>query len=658
VRHILTDIVGFDLNPLAVIAARTNYLLALGNLIRHLPSVEIPVYLCDSVLTPAGTSGAEPAQTQALFNDYELTSTVGTFAMPRAVVVGGHLADIARMLEDAVKLRYTTDEFQQRVHLGLPDLDDQAISSLGLLFEKLGKLERDGRNGLWARLIKNAFAPVFAGRFEFVIGNPPWIRWTYLADAYRAATLPMWTEYGLFSLRGMAARLGSGEKDFSMLFTYAAADRYLAEGGTLGFVITQEVVKGKGAGEGFRRFRIGRSGAELKVVKAHDLVAVAPFEGASNKTSVLVLRKGEPTVYPLPYTKWRRNSGVGYVPTDATLRRALELTSREDLVARPIATSSVSAWQTAPQSSIGGFNAFRGTAAYVARRGAGTDPYGVFWLRVLEVRDGVLAVENLPELGKRDVEKVSAQLIEPDLVYPAIRGSDIRRWAARPEISVLVTQDPATRRPYPAHDLRVRLPLTYQYLERFRDVLLSRGSATIRELAERTEPWAMFGIGEYTFAPYRVTWKRMASELVAAVLGTWHTAYGPRLLVPTETTSFIPAQTIEEAHYLAAVLNAPPVRAYVLSFSAPGRGFGAPSIMQQVALPAYNPANAVHAALSAAGARAAELAASQAGAAQAELVQIERELARLVADLFGIPEKDLRAMLRTELPAGPLGLHD
>jgi hypothetical protein len=145
---------------------------------------------------------------------------------------------------------------------------------------------------------------------------------------------------------------------------------------------------------------------------------------------------------------------------------------------------------------------------------------------------------------------------------------------------------------------------------------------------------------------------------VTAVLGTWHTAYGPRLLLPTETTSFIPAQTIEEAHYLAAVLNAPPVRAYVLSFSSPGRGIGAPSIMQQLALPAYDSANPVHAALSDAGARAADLAASQAGAAQAELAEIERELTRLVAGLFSIPAKDLRAMLRIALPAGPLGLHD
>ena len=51
-KKILTNVVGFDLNPLAVMAARTNYLVAIKELIRHVDHVEIPVYLCDSIATP------------------------------------------------------------------------------------------------------------------------------------------------------------------------------------------------------------------------------------------------------------------------------------------------------------------------------------------------------------------------------------------------------------------------------------------------------------------------------------------------------------------------------------------------------------------------------------------------------------------------------
>ena len=113
------------------------------------------------------------------------------------------------------------------------------------LYAKLQGLNAEGRNGIWPRIIKNNFAPVFmsAERFDLVIGNPPWVNWESLSDEYRRATLPLWQEYGLFSLRGHAARLGGGKKDLSMLMLYAAAQHYLRPHGTLAFLVTQTLFK-------------------------------------------------------------------------------------------------------------------------------------------------------------------------------------------------------------------------------------------------------------------------------------------------------------------------------------------------------------------------------------------------------------------------------
>ncbi|MCM8819287.1 MAG: SAM-dependent DNA methyltransferase, partial [Candidatus Omnitrophica bacterium] len=70
-KRIVSNIWGFDLNPLAVIAARTNYLFALGDLVNELERVEIPIYLCDSVLTPTRTTGN-------LFGEFlEVSTSVG-----------------------------------------------------------------------------------------------------------------------------------------------------------------------------------------------------------------------------------------------------------------------------------------------------------------------------------------------------------------------------------------------------------------------------------------------------------------------------------------------------------------------------------------------------------------------------------------------------
>ena len=66
-RKICRNIVGIDLNPLAVIAARTNYLLALGPLLRHRGSeaLGIPVYLGDSIRLPSQSRRGEEANDNA-----------------------------------------------------------------------------------------------------------------------------------------------------------------------------------------------------------------------------------------------------------------------------------------------------------------------------------------------------------------------------------------------------------------------------------------------------------------------------------------------------------------------------------------------------------------------------------------------------------------
>jgi len=133
----------------------------------------------------------------------------------------------------------------------------------------------------------------------------------------------------------------------------------------------------------------------------------------------------------------------------------------------------------------------------------------------------------LPELGKRRISKVEER-IEGNLVFPVVRGRDIRRWNAMPEIYALIVQDPKKRVGYEGEWMKINLPRTFGYLHKFKDVPLSRGSNVVRELAEKTAFYTMYGIGEYTFAPYKVVWKRMASDLEAVVLSKVKTPVGEK----------------------------------------------------------------------------------------------------------------------------------
>src|SRR5262249_3358302 len=116
------------------------------------------------------------------------------------------------------------------------------------------------------------------GRFDVIVGNPPWIGWETLPAAYREATRSLWIVPGLFGYPGLAPILGAGKKDLSMLLSCIATDRLLADEGWLAFLTTQAVFK-TSAGAGLRRFSVGEGQTAVHVAHVEDLSAVQPFPG-------------------------------------------------------------------------------------------------------------------------------------------------------------------------------------------------------------------------------------------------------------------------------------------------------------------------------------------------------------------------------------------
>jgi hypothetical protein len=465
------------------------------------------------------------------------------------------------------------------------ELDPQSAETARAAYlEALGDLAAGLQPGdVPVRCVDAILQPPDVEPFDIVAGNPPWVRWDHLTAEYRQATLPLWKSYGLFSLKGFDAVSGAGKKDLCMLCTYVAADKFLRTGGKLAFLVTQEVFKSKGAGDGFRRFRIGPDGPPLRVIAAHDFVALRPFRDAANKSAALLLTKGEPTEYPLPYCVWTRDK-TGSL-------------AKQTLVARPMG-SITGPWRTTtPEES--GPSSLEGPNAYKPVLGFNANPYGVFWLEVRQQLSGGLAdVRNLPELGKSAIPAVSA-ILEAEPIYPAVRGADIQPWRATPRIHVLAVQDPVARYGYPEELLRARWPRVSEYLEQFREILLERALYRRYHQQSARPYYSQFNMAASAFAPYKVVWRRMTNDIAAAVISTWDGPLGRKIVLPLETTAFIGVETAEEAHYLCAYLNSSAVRSFVKSFSAAGRGFGTPSTIGRVRIPKFDPANATHRALAA-----------------------------------------------------------
>lgn len=685
-QKILHNVVGFDLNPLAVLTARVNYLLAIADLLEYQDEdITIPVYLADSVRTPA--MGEE------LFNQDTLIfpTAVGEFQVPSLLAKPRRFDRLCEIIEECLEVGDSAEEFVAQLESELrlaskKKWDENAKKLTHTLYETMWDLHQRKLNGLWSRLLKNNFAPLTLGEFDYIVGNPPWINWEHLPEKYRESTRPLWMRYGLAGTsKGGRSRLGAVKVDISALMTYTVVDTLLKEGGRLGFVVTQSLFK-TAAGAGFRSFQIPHpaplprrstppSGPiPLRVIRVDDLVKLQPFEGASNRTALLVLEKGTPTRYPVPYFLWRKK-GKKRFTSDSPLEDVLRATQRLEWVAEPVdPANSTSLWLTVPPAAL---QALRkkvlGRSVYIAHAGAYTGgANAVYWVKVKKVKivgkrpGGLVRIRNITKGAKVKVRKVT-RAVEPHLLYPLLRGRDVQRWQAKPSAYIIVPYPhtpklkPHTHTPklgvIPIADMKKHYPRTYAYLKRFKRTLLARADAMVKSALARGEPFYFYGaVGPHTFAPWKVVWTRIA-KIEAAVVGSHLMPYlkQSKPVVPQETITLVECASKGEAHYICALVNSSPFQFAATSYSQEGgKSMGSPHILEHIRIPRFDPANPVHRRLEALSMRAHRVAKRGKGAHKAAkrrkarvLRRIEARIDRVAARVWGLSRAELKEIQQT-----------
>ncbi|APW60853.1 hypothetical protein [Paludisphaera borealis] len=141
-------------------------------------------------------------------------------------------------------------------------------------------------------------------------------------------------------------------------------------------------------------------------------------------------------------------------------------------------------------------------------------------------------------------------LVEPSFLYPLVKGADLIHPAReRPRRALIVTQEKLGAE---TRDLADRAPRLWAYLQA-RAAWFDKRRSSIYKAAP---PFALFGIGPYTFAPYK-----------AAVAGLHRPsrfrAVGPvdgRPTVFDDTCYILPCQSALEAAVLTAACNDPITR--------------------------------------------------------------------------------------------------
>ena len=256
----LNNIVGTDVHPLAVTIARINYLLALSeHLEKDLGSGEVPplpVFLADALIGPLTYRGPEAVPIAVDVGKEEefripLESAIDEDKLTKTI---DYMDDFAKLVASPEQTEHMANIFRRWVQDIYDDLTNPTFRNLWASnFELLVKLIRDGRDSIWAYILKNLSRPLVLAEkgFDVVAGNPPWL-------SYRYINSPVWQE-DVKALNIYYQLIDSGDvnlftqMDLSTLFFAHAKDRYLKDGGTLAFVMPRSVLTGAKQHRPFQR---------------------------------------------------------------------------------------------------------------------------------------------------------------------------------------------------------------------------------------------------------------------------------------------------------------------------------------------------------------------------------------------------------------------
>src|SRR5205807_849380 len=97
--------------------------------------------------------------------------------------------------------------------------------------------------------------------------------------------------------------------------------------------------------------------------------------------------------------------------------------------------------------------------------------------------------------------------------------------------------------------IRKNAAQTWDYLVAHSGLLNKRGSSIYRN----RPPFSIFGVGDYSFAPWKVAISGFYKKLSFVTVGPAN----DKAVVLDDTSYFLPCQTKEQASFLTALLNSP-----------------------------------------------------------------------------------------------------
>lgn len=255
--HIVDNVIGFDVHPLAVIIAKTNYLLALKDILHAKKGpISIPVYLSDSLKTPTKkidvSSSIPTFEFEALDKKFRFPISVAEDIGKMDDVVGA-LREYGQQFELKIenaavsKFNFDPDEYAKNTVLDFEKrmkfvYNEEVSKILVQSLETLYDLIRRQEDAIWPYVLRNMYKPIAIAsrKIDAIVGNPPWIAQQAIHDVgYKRFLKEKSLEYGLAEPKEVN---NIPNMELASLFFCQCVKQYLSPKGIIGFVLPRSVL--------------------------------------------------------------------------------------------------------------------------------------------------------------------------------------------------------------------------------------------------------------------------------------------------------------------------------------------------------------------------------------------------------------------------------
>jgi hypothetical protein len=146
--------------------------------------------------------------------------------------------------------------------------------------------------------------------------------------------------------------------------------------------------------------------------------------------------------------------------------------------------------------------------------------------------------------------------IEETYLYPMLKGSEVARDGDHTPTRLMIVPQRLTSDP--TDEIAWLAPRTWQYLASHSSEFEARGSS----IYKNRPPFCIFGVGPYTFAPWKVAICGLYKKIAFAVIGP----HSGKPVVLDDTCYHLSFQTEDEARKIAEILNSALVRRFFEAF--------------------------------------------------------------------------------------------